>query len=58
MVVPARAQATRARLLMERCFKGHTVVVPAAGPPVIDLLWQVPYEWGGLLKALVVDPGC
>jgi hypothetical protein len=43
---------------MERCFKGHTVVVPAAGPPVIDLLWQVPYEWGGLLKALVVDPGC
>ena len=58
MVVAARTQATRARLLMARCFKGHAVIVPAARPPVIDLLPQVAYEWGALVKALVIDPGC
>jgi hypothetical protein len=58
MVVPGRTQATRARLLMARCFKGHTVVVPAAAPPFFDLLAQVAYEWGALTKALVLQPGC
>jgi hypothetical protein len=58
MVVPAKTQATRARLLLGRCFKGHSVVVPAAAPPLIDLLPQVAYEWGALVKALVIDPGC
>ena len=58
MVVPAKTQATRARLLVGRCFKGHSVVVPAGAPPSIDLLPQVAYEWGALVKALVIDPGC
>jgi hypothetical protein len=58
MVVPSKTQATRARLLVGRCFKGHSVVVPAAAPPLVDLLPQVAYEWGALVKALVIDRGC
>ena len=58
MVVPGRTQATRARLLLARCFKGRAVVVPAAAPPFIELPYQVAYEWGALVKALWVDPGC
>ena len=58
MVVPGRTQATRARLLLARCFKGRAVVVPAAAPPFIELPYQVAYEWGALVKVLWVDPGC
>lgn len=58
MVVPGHAQATRARLLLARCFKGRAVVVPAPAPPVVDLPYEVAYEWGALVKALVVDRGC
>jgi uncharacterized SAM-binding protein YcdF (DUF218 family) len=57
MIVPGRAQATRARLLMERCFSGRIVVVPA-GVPLLHLPYQVVYEWGALVKALLVDTGC
>ena len=35
-----------------------TVVVPAATPPLVDLPLEVAYEWGALVKALVVDRGC
>lgn len=58
LVVPGHAQTTRVRLLMARCFKGQAVVMPAAAPPLVDLPYQVAYEWGALVKALVVDPGC
>ena len=58
IVVPGHAQATRARLLLARCFKGRALVVPAPAPPVLDLAYQVVYEWGALVKAIVVDPGC
>jgi len=58
MVVPGLPQATRARLLMARCFKGHTVVVPAAAPPLFELVGEVIYEWAAMAKALVVDRGC
>ncbi len=57
MVVPGHAQATRARLLLARCFPGHAVVVPAPAPPVTEVPFEVIYEWGALLKALV-EPGC
>ena len=57
MIVPGHAQATRARLLMGRCFGGRVVVVPAP----VDL-WRLPfdvvYEWGALGKALLVDRQC
>jgi hypothetical protein len=58
MVVPGHTQATRARLLLARCFKGRAVVVPAASPPLVDLVVGVAYEWGALVKALLVDRGC
>ncbi len=57
LIVPGRVQATRARLLVERCFSGQVVVVPATEP-----LWNFPrdvlHEWGGLLAALLIYRGC
>jgi hypothetical protein len=58
MVVSGHSQATRARLLMHRCFRGRTVVVPAPSPSLFDLAYEVGYEWGALLKALAMDRGC
>lgn len=57
MVIPGRAQATRSRLLMRRCFSGQLVVVPAPAQ-VFHLPFEVLYEWGALIKALVVDRQC
>jgi hypothetical protein len=57
MIVPGRAQVTRARLLIERCFPGRTVVVPAP-VPLLQLPYEVVYEWGALTKALLVDRKC
>jgi hypothetical protein len=57
VLVTSRPQATRARLLMERCFGGSVYVVtaplPAGGWP-----YQIAYGWGALLKALVVTRAC
>lgn len=58
MVVPGHTQATRARLLLARCFKGRAVVVPGPPPPVVELPYAVAYEWAATLKALLVDRGC
>lgn len=58
MVVPGHTQTSRARLLLARCFQGRAIVVPAAAPPLLELPYQVAYEWGALVKALIVDPGC
>lgn len=57
LVVSGRAQATRARVLMKRCFPGRTIVVPAPASWV-QLPVDVLYEWGALAKALFLDPGC
>lgn len=56
MIVPGRGQATRARLLTERCFSGQVVVVPAveSRPPLSEIV----HEWGGLFDALVVHRSC
>jgi hypothetical protein len=56
LIVPGRGQATRARLLTERCFSGQLVVVPAteSRPP----LSQIVHEWGGLLDAVLIDRSC
>jgi hypothetical protein len=56
MIIPGRAQATRARILMKRCFAGRVVVVPVSEsrPPVSDIV----HQWGGLFDALVVHRGC
>ena len=57
LIVPGRVQATRARLLVERCFSGQVVVVPAT-EPLGDFPGDVLHEWGGLLAALVIYRGC
>jgi uncharacterized SAM-binding protein YcdF (DUF218 family) len=57
LIVPAQAQTTRARLLMERCFTGRVVVVPAP-VPLLHLPVDVVYEWGALAKALILDRSC
>lgn len=56
LIVPGRTQATRARLLTERCFSGRVTVVPPAGPR--PALSDIIHEWAGLVDALIVHRGC
>ena len=57
VIVTSRPQATRARLLMERCFAGS--VYSATGPvPVRNWPYQIAYGWGALAKALFADRTC
>lgn len=56
-VVAITPQDSRARLRVERCFAGHVYVVAV---PIGLSSWpyQIAYEWGALIKALVVQSGC
>lgn len=56
-LVTITPQASRARMRMSRCFSGPVYVVTA---PIGPASWpyQVVYEWGAILKALVVQRGC
>jgi uncharacterized SAM-binding protein YcdF (DUF218 family) len=56
-VVTITSQATRARLRMERCFAGPVYAV-ATAIPVTSWPYRVAYEWGALIKALVVQRSC
>lgn len=56
-VVTSRPQATRAKMLVERCFSG--AVYSATGPlPIQSWPYQIVYGWGALAKALLVDRTC
>jgi hypothetical protein len=57
VVVAITPQATRARLRVERCFAGQVYLVTA---PLTRSSWQyqIAYQWGALVKALVVQRGC
>ncbi len=57
IVVSERSQATRARLLFERCTPVHLEMVPVQDPRN-NLPFDVVYEWGALAKALVIEPTC
>ncbi len=57
IVVSERSQATRARLLFERCTSAQLHMVPVSDP-VSHLPYDVVYEWGALLKALVLERSC
>lgn len=57
MIVPGGTQVTQARLLMQRCYTGQIVMVPA-WEGVLHVPYQVIYEWGALAKALVTDQHC
>jgi hypothetical protein len=56
-VVAITPQDSRARLRVARCFPGRVYVVTA---PIALRSWpyQIAYEWGALVKALVGQRGC
>ena len=56
LIVPGRSQATRARLMTERCFSGRVTVVSPVGPR--PDLSDIIHQWGGLLDALIVHRSC
>jgi uncharacterized SAM-binding protein YcdF (DUF218 family) len=56
MIITGKSQATRARMLFERCYAGRLIVVPV--PNSTPGVWHnISYEWGATLKALAT-PGC
>ncbi len=57
IVVSERSQSTRARLLFKRCTSAQLHMVPV-DDPVSHLPYDVAYEWGALLKALVLQRSC
>ncbi len=57
MIVSGRAQVTRARLLMKRCYSGKIVLV-AAPFQLVHFPFEVMYEWVGLAKALLTGARC
>jgi hypothetical protein len=57
VLVTNRAQDTRARVMMRRCF-GGPVYVMTGSQSVSGWPYQVAYEWGALFKALVLYRSC
>jgi uncharacterized SAM-binding protein YcdF (DUF218 family) len=57
VLVTTRAQDTRARLLVRRCFGGSVYVVTDS-LSLSDWPYQIAYEWGALLKALFLQRSC
>jgi hypothetical protein len=56
-LVTTTPQDSRARLRVERCFAGPVYVMTA---PLSLSAWpyQIAYEWGALVKALIFEPSC
>jgi hypothetical protein len=57
VLVTTRAQDTRARVRVGRCFHGP-IYVMTASVPWYDWPYQIAYEWGALLKAVVFQRTC
>jgi uncharacterized SAM-binding protein YcdF (DUF218 family) len=57
IVVSERSQSTRARMLFKRCTAAHLHMAPVSDP-LSHLPYDVAYEWGALVKALVVERSC
>jgi hypothetical protein len=57
VVVPS-PQATRARLRVGRCYPGQVLEVAFSPHGIGQWLAQIAYEWGALLKALILQPTC
>ncbi len=56
-LVTITPQDTRARLRMRRCFPGSIYVVTTP-PATADWPYEIAYEWGATLKALLLQPSC
>ena len=57
ILVTTPDQAWRAQVRVTRCFSGD-VYVSTAPLPLIDWLWQIPYQWAATVKAFTVERGC
>jgi uncharacterized SAM-binding protein YcdF (DUF218 family) len=57
IVVPGRTQTTRARLLFKRCTRISLEMVPV-DDDLSQLVAGVAYEWGALIKAMVLNRSC
>jgi uncharacterized SAM-binding protein YcdF (DUF218 family) len=57
VLVTIRAQDTRARILVGRCFNG-SIYAATAPLPLGSWPYQIAYGWGALLKALVLYRNC
>ena len=57
VLVTTRAQDTRARIVVGRCFSGPIYVITGS-LPLGSWLHQIAYEWGALFKALVLHRSC
>ena len=56
-LVTIRPQRTRSRLRVSRCFPGHIYVVDAALPSY-DWPFEIAYEWGATVKAMLFQRSC
>jgi hypothetical protein len=58
-LVTITPQDTRGRLRIERCFPGRVYAVTAPpSPSETNWPYQLVYEWGALLKALLLQRSC
>ncbi|MCU4185327.1 hypothetical protein K6U06_13215 [Acidiferrimicrobium sp. IK] len=59
IIVSGRAQTSRARLRVARCWNGELLMVPAPAPSSVGKrLFTVAYEWGATAKALLWQRSC
>jgi hypothetical protein len=58
IVVVPTTQATRARLRVGRCYPGQVLEVAFSPQGIGQWVAQIAYEWGALVKALVLQPTC
>src|SRR5262249_54750444 len=59
VLVTITSQDTRARLRIGRCFAGHVYVVASPPDPAqTNWAYQIVYQWGALLKALILQRSC
>ena len=58
IVVMRTTQATRARLRIGRCYSGRVLEVGVTPSSLWDWVYGIIYEWGALVKALVVQTSC
>jgi uncharacterized SAM-binding protein YcdF (DUF218 family) len=57
VLVTSSEQATRARIMMQRCYAG-SVYVMTAPVPASQVPYEIAYGWGALAKAFAVKRSC
>ncbi len=58
IVVMPVTQATRARLRVGWCYPGRLLVVASTPPGLASWVRDIAYEWGALVKTLLLTDGC